>query len=165
MSTDTRWAGLTPEHVLRRAQEIYQTDRFAGPHEFEWKQELRYLLDSGLFTVPQAAAIVGVNVAHARRVLAEVEGKLDRNVRTRYGVSGRFNPDSLPTIRTLRGQWYSSTPRQRMDYATEQAVLDLIDQGNGVRVIEHLTTIPSAYIYRAVNRRRELEKLAHEQGR
>ena len=154
MSTDVRYEGLEmiPEQVLARAQQAYESDRFAGPDNFDWRNEVRYLLDSGLFTVPQASAITGMSVGHVRRVLAQEEGTVVEGTRSRYGVAGKFNPESLGSMRVLRSQWYSRTPRRSMDPATESQVITLLNEGNGVRVIEHLTTIPSAYIYRARER-------------
>lgn len=146
---------MEPEQVLAYAQQVYEELQYGHVSEFDWLSTVNELVDSGMFTVPQAAKIAGRNPAYVQRVVSKQQGTLDAGKRSRGGVSGNFNPESLRTLRFLRTQWFSRRKHQRIDSATRDNLVVLLNEGNGVRLIEHITTIPAAYLYRLSKELRE----------
>lgn len=143
------------EAVLSYAQEVYEELRFLPTDKFDRWVSAERIINSGVFTVPQTAKIVGMNPVYLQQLVRNRIGRADTSKRSRSGVSGNFNPESLLGIRVLRNQWYSRKDRARVDTDIKRQILEILDAGNGVALIEYLTEVPASILNRT---RREREK-------
>lgn len=141
------------ERALAYAQEVYEELRFLEPKEFDWWTAAKSLIESEVFTVPQVAAIMGRDPVYLRQKVLKELGTTGGK-RSRTGVSGKFNPDTLMDIRLLRTEFFSFQGK-RLPSHIEDAIVPLLKKGNGVRVLAHLTGIPDYKINRA---RREYDR-------
>jgi|SRR5690606_27799132 len=134
------------ERALAYGQEVYDELRFLDPRDFDWWTAAKQLIESGVFTVPQVAALVNKDPVYVRQKTLAEYGRTE-GVRTRGGVSGKFNPETLMDIRMLRTDHFSYQSK-RLPSHLEDRVVELLKKGNGVRLLAHLTGIPDYKINR-----------------
>lgn len=149
---------MNTDEILDYAIDMREQARKTDPRMFEWRTPLRTLVQSGVFTTPQAAAILRVSKQYAQRYMKEIEGPANTGKRTRGGVSGKLDPESLDRIKLLRALWTSreaeTEPNKRGRAKpigeTERELIAAIlsDGANGVRMISYLTTVPVQTLYR-----------------
>lgn len=146
---------MNTDEALDYAIEMWDRVNNNDPIAYDWKGPLRTLVLSGVFTIPQAAQILRINAQYAQRYIKQVEGPARKDRRSRGGVSGNISPGSLDKIKLLRALWTeregdADGGRSRPVSDTERRLIaDLVwDEGNGVRFLHHLTTVPVATLYR-----------------
>src|SRR5690625_7991401 len=101
---------MNTDEILDYAIDMREQARKTDPRMFEWRAPLRTLVQSGVFTTPQAAAILRVSKQYAQRYMKEIAGPATTGKRTRGGVSGKMGPEGLHAIKLLRAQETSRGP-------------------------------------------------------
>ena len=128
----------TVSDILEYANDVYQVQRFDP--DFDWRKAVNHLVGSDMFTATQAGIITGISRGHVQKHLREENGKTGK--RTRAGVAGKFNPDSLLKIQLVQAKVYAREKRNRLTSDVREMVKDIVDEGTGASLIAHLTGVP-----------------------
>lgn len=148
---------MNTDEILDYAIEMRDLAQETDYTMFDWRTPLRTFVQSGVFTTPQGARILGVSKQYAQRYIKSIEGPTNTGKRTRGGVAGNLDPADLDKIKLLRAMWSAREAsvvdgkrRYRPISDTEvELIVELLNNGeNGARVLSHLTTVPSQTLYR-----------------
>lgn len=140
---------MDTEKVLEYATDLRADVLSSDPQAIDWRTHLRALTQSGVFTTPQAASILNINKQYAQRYLVQVQGKVkERGKRSRSGVPGNFDPDSLDDFIVLRHLWEGHEKGAHATDTEREVIERLLKAGNGVRLINFLTGVPVGILYR-----------------
>lgn len=148
---------MNTDEVLDYAIEMRDVAQETDYTLFDWRTPLRVLVQSGVFTTPQAARILRMSKQYAQRHIKSLEGPASADKRSRSGVAGHLDPADLDKIKLLRAMWSVREAdmvdgRQRyrsISEAERELIEDIVNnEENGVRTLSHLTGVPVQTLYR-----------------